>query len=205
MLPAFACLAYALSVSAAQVAPAPAVDLSIEPMVLATRAQGVEVTNSPFHYTYAEAGLSFGDLDGIRVAGSYHLQDEWILLGNFGLLEEGRVDFTFFSAGAGYVYNLREDLDIIGSAELEYGRAEVDFFGSSASDSEVGLRFRGGARYLLDERFEFFGGGNLRTTFETDFFLDGGALYRINDQFQAFASLEIGDETQVGIGVRYGF
>ena len=205
MFPAIAYLAYTLSLATSPEVSAPAPDLSIEPVLLTTLAEQGGVPNSAFHYTYGEVGLSLGDLDGIRVAGSYHLQDQWLIVASLGILEASRVDFTFFSAGAGYVHNIQEDLDIVATAELEFGRAEVDFLGSSASDSEVGLRLRGGARYMLDERFEFYGGGNLRTTFDTDFFVDGGALYRINDRLQAYASLEVGDDTQFGIGVRYGF
>lgn len=162
-----------------------------------------------FDYDYADLGLSLGDLTGLDVQGSYAINDNWLAVGRFSYLcdEQGVFDLdqTTLSVGGGYRYPLLEDLDLLGTAELEFGSIKLSAGGASASDNEAGIRLRGGARYGINDRLEVFGGLGLRTIFDGEFVLDAGALYAFDETFSAFGKLELGDDTLFTLGVRFGF
>ena len=158
-----------------------------------------------FSYTYAEAGLSFGDLTGLQTSGSYAVDGPWLAVANASLLSDSSVDLTTLSGGAGYVLSLQEDLDFVGTVELEYGSIEVDVGPFTFSDSDVGLRGRAGVRWLYDESLEVYGGFNHRTIFDGDFIVDGGAVYHLDLHWDVTAKLEFGDNSLFTVGARYRF
>jgi len=164
---------------------------------------------SSFRYDYVEAALLLGDFDGLRGGGSWHIQGPWIGLGRIDYLteDEGSTDVDLFllSGGAGYVHTLRKELDFIGSAEIEIGDVEVDGPGGSGDDDDIGLRFRGGARFQADEKIEFAGGVSFSTIFDEDIGLDVQALYAFDEHLTGFVGLDIRDDTVGLIGVRYYF
>jgi len=194
--------------------PSPAGD-PVPPPAASLLLQGDGPADSSFHYDYAEGGFTFGDLDGVRFAGSKRISGPWIGVGRLEYLteDEGRTetDLVLLSGGVGYVFpapeslGVEQALDFIGSVELEYGRVEVDTPGGNFDDDDVGLRFRAGARFQATEKIEVEGGVSLATIFDDDLGVDGRVLYAFNPKFSAFAGFEDRDDTFLRIGVRYGF
>ena len=163
---------------------------------------------SSFRYDYADAALLLGDFDGVRGDGSMHIQGPWIAVGRLDWMteDEGSTDVDLFllSGGVGYVHTLEEKLDLIGSAEIEYGHAEFDSPGGSGDDDDFGLRIRGGVRFQATNELELAGGLSLSTIFDEDVGLDGQALYAFNENLSGFVGLDIRDDTVGVIGVRFG-
>lgn len=181
------------------------------PIVSGTSTASAAELDTEFNYNYAYAGLSSGAATGLRLGGSYSVSGPWLVLAQFDYLCEEEtlldIDYTTISAGAGYVYPYSEGLDLLGTVELEYGRikasANTSFGQFSASDSEVGVKARVGARYALESNIEVYGGAGIRTLFDNDFVLDAGARYNISDSLSAFVELEYSDLSLFTLGVRY--
>jgi outer membrane protein with beta-barrel domain len=165
--------------------------------------------NSSFRYDYIEGALLLGDFDGVRGGGSWHITGPWIGLGRIDYLTEDEgntdVDLLLLSGGVGYVHTLENELDFIGSAEIEIGDAEIDGPGGNEDDDDIGLRFRAGARFQADEKIELAGGVSFSTIFDEDLGLDVQALYAFKENLAGFVGLDIRDDTVGVIGVRYYF
>lgn len=165
---------------------------------------------SSFRYRYAEAALLLGDFDGLRVGGTMPVSGPWIGLGRLDYLTEDEgsvdVDIILLSGGAGYVHTLEDErVDLIGSAEIEFAEAEIDGPGGSDDDSDVGLRFRGGARFQPAEKFELSGGLSLSTIFDEELGFDVQALYDFKENLAGFVGFDVRDDTIATIGVRFYF
>ncbi len=185
---------------------------SQEALALESAETGFAPHDAVFSYDYAQARYSIGDLDGLRLEGSYQLDAPWILVGHADLVgdEAGGVDldYTSFSVGGGYVFPIETQgppLDIVATAELEYGRVKASLGGFSVSDSEIGIRLRGGARYAPLPEVELFGGASIRTIFDSNFSLDGVLLYHFDNGLSVVGSLELGEDSAISVGVRYSF
>lgn len=163
-----------------------------------------------FSYDYAQALYSFGDFDGLRLSGAYGLERPWFVAGDVDVIgtEENGVDADLraLALGGGYVHSVvgqERPLDLLATAQLQYGRAKASANGASKSDSELGVRLRGGARYQVTPEVELFGGVSLRTIFDTEFSVDAGLLYDLGNGLGAVGTLEVGDDTVVSLGLRY--
>jgi hypothetical protein len=168
--------------------------------------------DSTFHYDYVDTGFALGDLDGVQFRGSRHVGGQWVVLGRVEYLSDdnGNVDVNLLllSGGVGYVVpitDLEQPLDFIGSAEVEYGRAEVDTPGGSADDDDVGLRLRGGVRFQATPELEIAGGISLSTIFDEDLGLDLVALYSFKENLAGYVGFEDRDDTLLELGVRFSF
>ena len=195
--------------TALAVAPTHAPTLIAEPAPITSMLSVKELLNEDrFKYEYVEAEIVLGDGTGFSVAGSYRLQDNWFLTGRvqFYEVDIGPVDpdLTSLSAGVTYVHSIQENFDVLGTAELDYINIDADGFGS---DDDLGLLFRGGARYAFTEEWEAFGGVGFRTAFDdNEITLDLGGRYLINEDLEAQVSVDFGDDlTLVQLGVRYRF
>ena len=165
--------------------------------------------DSSFRYDYVDGAFVLGDFYGLRANGSYHLDGPWLALGRFEYLTEDEgntdVDLLLFSGGVGYVHTLEDDLDFVGSAEIEIGHAEIDNPGGSADDDEVGLRLRAGLRFQANDEIELAGGVSFATIFDEDLGLDGQILYAFDEKLSGFVGFDIRDDTVALVGVRYHF
>lgn len=187
------------------------VGLSAQPVPagepLARPAQLDPSAETGFRYDFAEAEVVLGDLSGLQLGASYGLGGALYASGTLAFLsgDEGPVDLdiTTLSGGVTYVMHHRPELDFFGTAELEFGRAEASAFGASASDSELGLRLRAGARYAIDPTIEVFGAATVRTILDDHFAVDGGLRYHLSESLAIQARLELGDETLFAFGLRY--
>jgi hypothetical protein len=159
-----------------------------------------------FSYDYVEGGLSVGDATGFELGTSHEFEGPWIGVGRVLYLEddESGVDVRFLSvsAGAGFVHALQEGIDLVATAELEYGDVDAKGFGD---DSELGLRVLAGARWAATDELEVFGNLGFRTIFDDEFGVQIGGRYQFGDQWSTIARFDIEDDyTQFLIGARYG-
>lgn len=161
---------------------------------------------SDLSYSFAE--LRFVDVDtsggdGFRLAGSYELDGQWILVGALTALDfNNNVDSTLLEIGGGYVWNYSDDFDLVSTLRLV--RAEVDTPGGDADDS--GFAFSAGARGLLAPQFEVRGSVNHINLDNSDTYLQLAGDYYFTDQISAGVSLELaGDTDSFSLGVRWFF
>lgn len=165
-------------------------------------------TASDLDYNYAElrfvdTEIGSADGDGLRLAGSFELQDNWLLVADFSALDfDGGVDLTTFAVGAGYVHRYTEKLDIVGYAKLI--RASIDTpFGD---DDENGFSVAGGVRGSVTPQIEARALLTHINIDDSDTFIEVGGDYYFNKQFSAGATLEFaGDADTLTLGVRWFF
>lgn len=169
-------------------------------------AQTVEKRQADLSYSYAE--LRFVDVDvrggdGIRVNGSYALDDNWIIVGGITSLDfNNNTDLTVLELGGGYVWHYSKDFDLLST--LRIVRSDVDFAGIGADDT--GFALSAGARGLLAPQFEIRGSVNHINLDDSDTFLEVAGDYYFTERFSAGASVEFaGDTDTFTIGARWFF
>ena len=168
--------------------------------------QTVEEQRVGLSYSYAE--LRFVDVDpgggdGIRLNGSFDLDNNWIIVGGLTALDfNNNVDSTVLEFGGGYVWHYSKDFDLLGT--LRFVRVEVDTPGGSADDN--GFAFSAGARGLLAPQFEIRGSVNHINVNGNDTYLELAGDYYFTEEFSAGVSLEFAGDTDVfTIGARWFF
>ena len=178
--------------------------LSIQTTAAAQTSQ--QPLRSDLSYSFAE--LRFIDVDtsggdGFRLAGSYELDGQWILVGALTALDfNNNVDLTLLEVGGGYVWNYSDDFDLVSTLRLV--RADVDTPGGDADDS--GFAFSAGARGLLAPQFEIRGSVNHINLDNSDTYLQLAGDYHFTDQISAGVSLDFaGDADSLSLGVRWFF
>ncbi len=157
-------------------------------------------------YSYAE--LRFVDVDtsggdGFRLAGSYELDQNWLIVGAFTALDYNfNVDTSLLEIGGGYVWQYTPEFDLLGSVRLV--RAEVDTPGGDADDT--GFAVSAGTRGLLTPQFEVRGFVNHINLDNSDTYLELAGDYYFTEQFSAGLSLDFaGDTDTFSIGARWYF
>ena len=169
-------------------------------------AQSAEQQGLALDYNYAE--LRFVDVDanggdGIRLNGSYHLKNNWLIVGSLTSLDfNNNVDRTDIELGAGYVWDYSSNFDLVST--LRYVRVEVDTPAGSADDN--GFAFSAGTRGLLTPEFEIRGSVNHVNFDNSDTYLELAGDYYFTREFAAGLSLEFaGDNDVVTLGARWFF
>ena len=169
-------------------------------------AQTAEVRPAALDYNYAE--LRFVDVDraggdGLRLNGSYELQNNWLIVGGLTSLDfDNNVDTTMFDIGAGYVWNYSPDWDLVGN--LRYVRVDVD--GRNGNSDDSGFALSAGTRGLLTPEFEIRGSVNHINLDDSDTYLELAGDYHFNEHFSAGLSLEFAGDTDVfTLGARWFF
>lgn len=169
-------------------------------------AQATQQRPADLDYTYVE--LRFVDVDtnggdGLRLNGSFELQNNWIMVGGLTALEfNNDVDTTVVELGGGYVYHYSTSFDFVGT--LRFVRAEVDVPGGSFDDN--GFAFSAGARGIIAPRFEVRGSVNHINLDDNDTYLELAGDYYFTDRVSAGLSLEFaGDDDLFTIGARWFF
>ncbi len=162
----------------------------------------------PSDLSYSFAELRFVDVDtsggdGFRLAGSYELDGQWILVGALTALDfNNNVDSSLLEIGGGYVWNYSDDFDLVSTLRLV--RAEVDTPGGDADDS--GFAFSAGARGFLAPQFEIRGSVNHINLDNSDTYLQLAGDYYFTDQISAGVSLDFaGDTDSFSLGARWFF
>lgn len=184
--------------------------LIVAAMALQTTAiaqQSVQKANAgDLSYDFLE--LRFVDVDesggdGIRFAGSYQIDEEWILVGGLTSVDfDFDVDSTVLELGGGYVWNYSDDFDLVST--LRYVR--VDFDTPIGDFDDSGFALSSGVRGFLAPQFEIRGSVNYIDVDDSDTFIELAGDYYFTDQISAGISLELaGDADVFSVGARWYF
>ena len=167
--------------------------------------------SAQFNYTYVE--ISYDELDfdlgpvdvdgdGLTFSGSYEINDDWHVYASFGSfdLDPGNADIDTWTLGAGYVFPLKEDIDI-------YGRVlYIDQSSDVSNLEEDGLGLQARIRARVTDEFELEGGIQYTDIVDTDTSLQAAARYNFTENFSAGITLNFaGDTDGIGINARYSF
>ncbi len=169
-------------------------------------AQTVEKKQTDLSYTYAElrfVDVDFRGGDGLRLLGSYALQNDWLIVGSLTTLDfDNNVDITTLELGAGYVWKYSDDFDL--TSTLRIVQSDIDTAGVSVDDTGFGLS--AGIRGLLSPEFEIRGSVNHINLDNSDTYLELAGDYYFTENFAAGVTLEFaGDTDAFTIGARWYF
>ncbi|MDJ0760563.1 MAG: outer membrane beta-barrel protein [Woeseiaceae bacterium] len=170
-------------------------------------AQSVQKENAgDLSYNFAEirfVDVDESDGDGLRFAGSFEINDEWILVGGLTLLDfDFDIDSTTLEIGGGYVWNYSDDFDLVST--LRYVR--VDFDTPLGDFDDSGFALSSGIRGFIAPQFEIRGSANYINVDDSDTFIELAGDYYFTDQISAGISLQLaGDADVFSIGARWYF
>lgn len=183
----------------------PAWSMAQEPA--ATRPQSPQ-----FNYSYVELGYDESDYDlgpfdvdgdGLTLSGSFEINDEWHAFASYGSSDlDFGIDIDTWTLGAGYVFPLREDIDLYG--RVLYIDVSADAGPAAADEDGLGLQFRIRAR--VTDEFELEGGLQHVDVADSDTSLQASARYHFTEAFSAGIGITFaGDTDGIGINARYSF
>jgi hypothetical protein len=172
--------------------------------------QSTRPQSSAFSYSYAE--LEYADTeydlgqdvdgDGFAIKGSYELNDDWHVFASYGMADlDFGLDLDTLTVGAGYVYPLRDDVDIYG--RVMYVKQDFD---PSINIDDDGLGLQARIRTRLSDDFEVEGGIQYMHVNDSDTSLQAEGRYYFNDDFSVGVGLSFaGDADGIGVSIRYSF
>ena len=165
--------------------------------------QATELSYDYVELRFVDTEIGNLDGDGLRLAGSYQISGNWLLVGGFSSLDfDNDVDTTTFDIGAGYVYRYRPEFDLVGYARFVHTEVDAGPF----EEDDTGIALAGGVRGLFTPAFEGRATVNYINVDDSDTFFEFGADYHFNPQFSAGATLDVGgDADSLTIGVRWFF
>lgn len=157
-------------------------------------------------YNYVDAGYvnfepdnAADDFSGLGLRGSYLLNQNIFLTGEFNSTSMQSIDRADIAFGAGYRSPINEKSDFFG--QLEYVTVDVD-----PNFDEDGFRLTGGVRVMMSDRFELRGALQYVDIENSDTVLNIGAEYNFASNVAGFFELREGDEYGgYFIGARYEF
>lgn len=176
-------------------------------------AQDARPQEPQFNYSYVEIGydendydVGGGDIDGdgLTLSGSYEINDDWHVFASYGTSDlDFNIDIDTLAVGAGYVFPLRDDIDLYG--RVLYINQDIDAPGAGDLDEDgLGLQFR--IRAMVADELEVEGGIQYIDVGDNDTSLQIGARYYFTDQFSAGVGLTLaGDTDGIGINARFSF
>jgi hypothetical protein len=178
-------------------------------------AQQAARPKSGFDYSYVEleyADTEFDvsdggniDGDGFTLRGSIELSDEWHAFASYGQSDlDFGIDLDTFTIGAGYVYPLKDDLDLYG--RVMYIKEDVDFPSPFADPDDDGLGLQVRVRGRINPNFEVEGGIQYLHIDNSDTSLQAEGRYYFTNEFSVGVGLTFaGDADGLGVSVRYTF
>jgi hypothetical protein len=186
--------------------------LAVPAVSMAQEAATARPQSAQFNYSYVELGYDETDFDlgpvdvdgdGLTLAGSYEINDDWHVYASYGSADlDFGIDVDTWILGAGYVFPLKEDIDIYGrvlyiDTSRDVGPVQVD-------DDGLGLQARIRAR--VTDEFEVEGGLLYTDVSDTDTSLQASARYHFSESFSAALGITFaGDTDGIGISARYSF
>jgi outer membrane protein with beta-barrel domain len=183
------------------------------PALSSAQQQATRPTESQFSYSYVEIGYDeidyevsgAGDIDGdgLTLSGSYELTDDWHVFASYGTFDlDFGIDLDTWVIGAGYVYPIRNDVDIYGRVLYIDSSVDVGPF----SDDDDGLGVQGRIRYRVSDEFEVEGGLQYIDVADSDTSLQASARYYFTDDFSVGLGVTFGgDSDGIGINARLAF
>jgi hypothetical protein len=186
--------------------------LAVPAVSMAQEAATARPQSAQFNYSYVELGydetdfdLGPVDVDGddLTLAGSYEINDDWHVYASYGSADlDFGIDVDTWILGAGYVFPLKEDIDIYG--RVLYIDTSVDAGPAQVDDDGLGLQARIRAR--VTDEFELEGGLLYTDVSDTDTSLQASARYHFSESFSAALGITFaGDTDGIGISARYSF
>ena len=176
--------------------------------IQATAAAQTTQQSAPTDLSYSYGELRFVDVDanggdGFQLAGSFELDQNWILVGSLTDLDyNNNVDSTLLEIGGGYVWDYSADWDLFST--LRFVHYEVDTPFGNADDT--GFAISAGARGLLAPKFEIRGSVNHINLDNSDTYLRIAGDYYFTQQLAAGISLDLaGDTDSFSLGARWYF
>jgi hypothetical protein len=168
--------------------------------------------SAQFNYTYLQLSYDESDFDlgpvdvdgdGVTISGSFELTDEWHIYTAYSQADlDFGIDVDTWAIGAGYVFPLKDDIDIYGRAL--YIDQNVDAGPANADDDGLGVQ--GFIRARLADEFELEGGVQYVDLSDSDVSLLASARYNFTEQFSAGIGITFaGDTDGIGINARYSF
>lgn len=161
-----------------------------------------DARGSSHDFSYVQAmPLSF-DIGGAGVAfeGSAEFQDK------FHLIARGAAANAYSEVllGAGYHYTpaSANRMTFMLSAGVEYGVFPLTDGQIEVDAEDTGLWLGAGSRLVVNPKFELEAGLGYSSFHEGDPTVFGGAFYHINRQVDVLSRFEIGDNDNLGIGLR---
>lgn len=172
----------------------------------------VRPRQAQFSYNYVEISYDETDFDvagsdidgdGLTLAGSFELTDEWHAYASYGSADlDFGIDIDTWAIGAGYSFPLRTGVDLYG--RVLYIDSSVDAGPVNADDDGLGLQLR--IRGRVNDVLELEGGVQYVDVGDSDTSLMASARYHFNKAFSAGVALTFGGDTDgIGINARYTF
>jgi Outer membrane protein beta-barrel domain len=183
----------------------PAWSMAQEPA--ATRPQSPQFDYNYVDFGYDESDFDLGpvdvDGDGLTLSGSFEINDDWHAYASYGSSDlDFGIDVDTWALGAGYVFPLKEDIDIYG--RVLYIDISTDAGIAAADEDGLGLQARIRAR--VTDEFELEGGIQYVDVVDTDTSLQASARYHFTEAFSAGIAITFaGDTDGIGINARYSF
>lgn len=186
--------------------------LALPAVSMAQEAATTRPTSAQFTYSYVELGYDETDFDlgpvdvdgdGLTLAGSFEINDDWHVYASYGSADlDFGIDVDTWTLGAGYVFPLKEGIDIYG--RVLYIDTSVDAGPARVDDDGLGLQARIRAR--ITDEFEVEGGLLYTDVSDTDTSLQASARYHFSESFSAALSITFaGDTDGIGVSARYSF
>lgn len=183
------------------------------PGIAAAQQSSTRPESPSFNYSYVELAYDETDFDvgnaeidgdGFTLSGSFEINEDWHAYASYGNADlDAGIDIDTWALGAGYVFPLREDIDIYG--RVLYINSEADFPGFGDSD-EDGLGLQARIRVLVADELEIEGGVQHLDVGDSDTSLQVGARYHFSQSFSAGIGLTFGgDADGLGINARHSF
>lgn len=167
-----------------------------------------------FSYTFVEIGYDESDFDvrgvrdvdgdGLTVSGAFEITDEWHAFASYGSADlDFGLDLDAWAIGAGYVFPLRQDIDL-------YGRVlylDWDFnVPGPANRDEDGLGLQARIRARVTNELELEGGIQYVDVGDADTSLQALARYHFSESLSAGVGLTLGGDIDgIGINARFSF
>jgi hypothetical protein len=171
------------------------------------RPQSPQFEYSYVEISYDETDFDLGpfdvDGDGLTLAGSFEINDEWHVYASYGSSDlDFGIDVDTWTLGAGYVFPLKEDIDLYG--RVLYIDVSADAGPAAADDDGLGFQVR--ARARVTDEFEVEGGLQYTDVSDSDTSLQASARYYFTETFSAALGITFaGDTDGIGISARYSF
>jgi hypothetical protein len=172
-----------------------------------SRPQSPQFSYNYVELSYDETDFDFGgpdiDGDGLTLSGSFELTEDWHAFASYGSADlDFGIDLDTWAIGAGYVFPLREGIDIYG--RVLYVDMDIDQGPGGADEDGLGLQAR--IRYRVTDEFEVEGGIQHLDVFDSDTSLQAFARYYFTEAFSAALGLTFaGDTDGIGISARWQF
>ena len=183
----------------------PALGTAQEP---ATRPQSAQFNYTYVELRYDELDFDLGpvdvDGDGLNLSGSFEINDDWHVYASYGSYDlDFNIDIDEWALGAGYVFPLKDDIDIYGRV-LYIDQSQDVGPGNAGDDDGLGLQARIRAR--VTDELEVEGGIQYVDVSDTDTSLQAGARYHFSESFSAGIGITFaGDTDGMSINARYSF